>query len=90
MVHMQCVCMNDPMPITFFYLQEAELAIHALDGKLALSKKLAVKWAHSQTPSLKVNMVYSTLIFCITLICEISIQILSASEYNTVVDKVTF
>ncbi|XP_033637949.1 probable RNA-binding protein 18 [Asterias rubens] len=39
--------------VSFKTREEAEHAIHALDGKLALSKKLAVKWAHSQTSSYK-------------------------------------
>ncbi|XP_038049836.1 probable RNA-binding protein 18 [Patiria miniata] len=39
--------------VSFKTQEEAELAIHALDGKLALNKRLAVKWAHSQTPNFK-------------------------------------
>lgn len=36
-----CVCVRG-------YLQEAERAIQCLNGKLALSKKLVVRWAHAQ------------------------------------------
>ncbi|XP_022100373.1 probable RNA-binding protein 18 [Acanthaster planci] len=39
--------------VSFKTQEEAELAIHGLDGKLALNKRLAVKWAHSQTPNFK-------------------------------------
>lgn len=34
--------------MTFFLVQEAEQAIQCLNGKLALSKKLVVRWAHAQ------------------------------------------
>lgn len=38
----------------FLRTQEAERAIQCLNGKLALSKKLVVRWAHAQvTVSLK-------------------------------------
>ncbi|KAG8141943.1 putative RNA binding motif protein [Naja naja] len=34
--------------VNFETKQEAEQAIHCLNGKLALSKKLVVRWAHAQ------------------------------------------
>ncbi|XP_024286693.1 polyadenylate-binding protein 1 isoform X2 [Oncorhynchus tshawytscha] len=36
--------------VNFHTKEEAERAIHCLNGKLALSKKLVVRWAHAQLP----------------------------------------
>lgn len=38
--------------LSYLPVQEAEQAIQCLNGKLALSKKLVVRWAHAQV---KVN-----------------------------------
>nr|XP_046162091.1 probable RNA-binding protein 18 isoform X2 [Oncorhynchus gorbuscha] len=36
--------------VNFHTKEEAEWAIHCLNGKLALSKKLVVRWVHAQLP----------------------------------------
>lgn len=40
------VCLLNCLPL--HPVQEAEKAIQCLNGKLALSKKLVVRWAHAQ------------------------------------------
>lgn len=40
------VCLPNCLPL--HPVQEAEKAIQCLNGKLALSKKLVVRWAHAQ------------------------------------------
>lgn len=40
------VCLLNCLPVP--PVQEAEKAIQCLNGKLALSKKLVVRWAHAQ------------------------------------------
>ena len=50
------ILINVDHDVILFSFQDAVHALHALDGKLALGKKLAVKWAHSHIKVIQSNL----------------------------------
>ena len=61
------ICTGDKRPtiiVFFLNFQEAESALHGLNGKLALSKHLTVNWARFK------GTTYVVSVYIITRICE--------------------